>query len=81
MHHCKFRVWGQGYFNFGLCKFYGNLNFVYGVYQAVRNRPFSCSENERGSNDISLQFVEVSNVHDCDRSSNDTLSNLEPRTL
>ena len=40
------------------------------------NRPFSYSENERGSNDISLQFVEVSNVHNCDRISNATLSNL-----
>ena len=40
------------------------------------NRPFSYSENECGSNDISLQFVEFSNVHNCDRSSNATLSNL-----
>ena len=29
----------------------------------MHNRPFSYSENERGSNDISLQFVEVSNVY------------------
>ena len=41
-----------------------------------RNRPFSYSENECGSHDISLQFVEFSNVHNCDRSSNATLSNL-----
>ena len=41
-----------------------------------RNRPFSYSENECGSNDISLQFVEFSNVHNCNRSSNATLSNL-----
>ena len=27
------------------------------------NRPFSYSDNECGSNDISLQFVEFSNVH------------------
>ena len=40
------------------------------------NRPFSSSENECGSNDISLQFVEFSNVHNCDRSSNAILSNL-----
>ena len=40
------------------------------------NRPFSYSQNECGSNDISLQFVEFSNVHNCDRSSNATLSNL-----
>ena len=45
------------------------------------NRPFSYSENERGSNDISLQFVEVSNVHNCDRSSNATLSNLVYKTV
>ena len=37
---------------------------------------FSYSENECGSNDISLQFVEFSNVHNSDRSSNATLSNL-----
>ena len=40
------------------------------------NRPFSYSENEGGSNDISLQFVGFSNEHNCDRSSNATLSNL-----
>ena len=40
------------------------------------NRPFSYSESECGSNDISLQFVEFSNVHNCDRSSNATLSSL-----
>ena len=36
----------------------------------------SYSENECVSNDISLQFEEFSNVHNCDRSSNATLSNL-----
>ena len=40
------------------------------------HRPFSYSENECVSNDISLQFVEFSNVHNCDRSSKATLSNL-----
>ena len=30
------------------------------------HRPFSYSENECGSNDISLQFVEFSNVDNCD---------------
>ena len=40
------------------------------------NRPFSYSENECGSNDISLQFVEFSNVHNCDGSSNGTQSSL-----
>ena len=38
--------------------------------------PFCYSENKCGSNDISLQFVEFSNVQNCDRSSNATLSNL-----
>ena len=40
------------------------------------NRPFSYSENECGSNDTSSQFLEFSNVHNCDRSSNATLSSL-----
>ena len=42
----------------------------------LRNRPFSYSHNECRSNDISLQFVEFSNVHNCDRKSHATLSNL-----
>ena len=40
------------------------------------NRPFSYSEKECGWNDISLQFVELSNVHNCDRSSDATQSNV-----
>ena len=40
------------------------------------NRPFSYSRKECGSNDISLHFVEFSNVHNYDRSSNATQSNL-----
>ena len=40
------------------------------------NRPFSYSKKESGSNDISLQFVEFSNLHNCDRSSNATQLNL-----
>ena len=40
------------------------------------NRRFSYSENECGSNDISSQFVEFSNVHNTARSSNATLSNF-----
>ena len=47
-----------------------------GQFGHCRRRPFSYSENECGSHDISLQFVEFSNVHNCDRSSNATLSNL-----
>ena len=47
------------------------------TFSDSRNRPFSYSENECGSNDISLQFVEFSNVDNCDRSVNATLSNLE----
>ena len=45
------------------------------------NRPFSYSENEYSSNDISLQFVEFSNVDNCDRSFNATLSNLENKLV
>ena len=40
------------------------------------NRPFSYSENESQSNDTLLHFVEFSNVHNRDRSSNATRSNL-----
>ena len=40
------------------------------------NRPFSYSKKESGSNDISLDFVEFSNVHNTDRNSNATQSNL-----
>ena len=40
------------------------MNFTrQGKYQPL-NRPYS--ENECGSNDISLQFVGFSNVHNCD---------------
>ena len=45
------------------------------------NRPFSYSENEYASNDISLKFVEFSNVDNCDRSFNATLSNLENKIV
>ena len=44
--------------------------------QIPENRPFSYSEKESGSNDISLHFVEFSNVHNCDRTSNAIQSNL-----
>ena len=40
------------------------------------NRPFSYSEKECQSNDTLLHFVEFSNVHNNDRSSNATRSNL-----
>ena len=40
------------------------------------NRPFSYSKKEVGSNDISSDFVEILNVHNTDRSSNATQSNL-----
>ena len=40
------------------------------------NRPFSYSEKESQSNDTLLHFVEFSNVHNCDRNSNGTRSNL-----
>ena len=51
-----------------------------GVHVDIRNwlyahRPFSYSEKESQSNDTLLQFVEVSNVHNTERSSNTTRSN------
>ena len=62
---------------------YTDTSRVNGCCENTKNgtdiyRPFSYSENECVSNDISLQFVEFSNVHNCDRSSktNTTLSNL-----
>ena len=36
----------------------------------IGNRPFSYSEKESEWNDISLDFVEFSNVHNSNRSSN-----------
>ena len=42
----------------------------------IRNRPFSFSEKECGSNDISSQSVEFSNMQNGDRSSNAIQSNL-----
>ena len=51
------------------------IKIVY--FQYHLNRPFSYSENECGSNDISLQFLEFSNLDNCDPSFNATLSNLE----
>ena len=44
--------------------------------KTVLNRPFSYSEKESQSNDTLLHFVEFSNVHNGDRSSNATQSNL-----
>ena len=42
----------------------------------LQNRPFRYSKKESGSNDISLNFVEFSNSHNTDRSSNATQSNV-----
>ena len=42
----------------------------------VYNRPFSYSEKESQSNDTLLHSVEFSNVHNSDKSSNATRSNL-----
>ena len=42
----------------------------------ISHRPFSYSIKEPQSNDTLLHFVELSNVHNCDRSSNATRSNL-----
>ena len=47
----------------------------------INNRPFSYSEKECESNDISLQFVEFSNVHNCDRSSNAIQSKLAHKNV
>ena len=40
------------------------------------NRPFSYSKTESESNDILINFLEFSNVHNSDRSFNATHSNL-----
>ena len=45
------------------------------------NRPFSYSEKESQSNDTLLHFVEFSNVHNSDRNSNATRSNLVYKTV
>ena len=39
-------------------------------------RPFNYSKKESKSNNILLQFVEFSNVHNSDRNSNATRSNI-----
>ena len=49
------------------------LNYLEG---SQRYRPFSYSQKESQSNDILLQFVEFSNIHNSDRSSNATRSNF-----
>ena len=48
----------------------------YSVVSVVDNRPFSYSKKESQSNDILLHFVEFSNVHNLDRRSDATRSNL-----
>ena len=45
-------------------------------HETTDNRPFSYSKKESGSSDILLHLVEFSNVHNTDRSSNATQSNL-----
>ena len=40
------------------------------------NKPFSYSRSESESNDVMMQFEELSNVHNSDRTSNATRSNL-----
>ena len=61
-----------------LCTAYGysKLNYLFNYLRRGNNGPFSYSENESGSNDISSNFVEFSNVDNCGRSSNATQSNL-----
>ena len=53
--------------------------FLAANFSATLYRPYIYSENESGSNDISLHFVEFSNH--CDRSSNATQSNLAYKIL
>ena len=45
------------------------------------NRPFSYSGKESESNDVMMQFEEFSNVHNSDRTSNATRSNLAYKTV
>ena len=49
---------------------------MYALFEKSHNKPFSCSKTECGSNDISLHFVEFSNVHNGGRCSNANQSNL-----
>ena len=42
----------------------------------VQRKVISCSKKESGSNDILINFVEFLNVHNKDRASNVTQSNL-----
>ena len=51
---------------FLMCKYSANSD----------NRPFSYSGKESESNDVMMQFEEFSNVHNSDRISNATRSNL-----
>ena len=46
------------------------------VLMKIFNRPFCFSEKDSQSNDTLLHFVEFSNVHNSDKSSNATRSNL-----
>ena len=57
-------------------QYFYSIHFYEIWNESCKNRPFSYSENECGSNDISSQFLELSNVHNCDRSPNATKSNL-----
>ena len=58
-------------------RFRNNLSLLFMHW----NRPFSYSEKECGSNDILLHFVELSNMHNWDRSSNAIHSNLAYKTV
>ena len=54
----------------------GQRNAVLQGHDAIDLSAILKTNVECGSNDISLQFVEFSNVHNCDRSCNVTRSNL-----
>ena len=57
------------------------MNSLEKLFHFIINRPFSSCEKECGSNDYSLHFVEFSNVHNGDRSSNAIQSNLACKTV
>ena len=54
----------------------GTCKMLSMVFVGNENRPFSDSEKESQSDDTLLDFVEVSNVHDSDRSSSASRWNL-----
>ena len=58
-----------------------NQEYMLEIARSIDNEPFSYSKKVSGSNDISLHFVEFSNLHNADRSSNATQSNFVYKTV